>query len=395
MEKENNINDRNISLDVIRCVACFGVISVHFFLNNGFLGEAILGKRMILMLLLRQLFMFCVPLFLILSGYLLSNRRFEVRFYKKLGKTYSIYVLASIFCIYMTPLLYRTICWVFNMEAPVWVPITLKSIIKGILDFTAAPYSWYIEMYIGLFLIIPFLNMVYNNLTSKREKLLLIIIVFILSSLPSITNSYNFDSFEWWKNPNVLTPEGVRYPYYKIVPDYWQSLYPILYYFIGCFIKEYGIKLKKSLNVVFLVLTIIIWGAYCIWRNRGGVTFVAGGWSEWSSAFDVVYSFLIFVLLLNTDYTGVPKIVKKLVVKISKLSLAAYLVSRVFDNSFYAVLNIKVSDVKLRLAYYFIIVPAVFLCSVVSADIVYKVYELLVKALEIIKNNYIKRNTTN
>lgn len=44
---------RNINLDIIRCVAVFFVISVHFFLNNGFYSEIVVGKRMYIMVMMR------------------------------------------------------------------------------------------------------------------------------------------------------------------------------------------------------------------------------------------------------------------------------------------------------------------------------------------------------
>lgn len=40
---------RNINLDIIRSIAVFSVLSVHFFLNNGFYTEIIKGKRMFVM----------------------------------------------------------------------------------------------------------------------------------------------------------------------------------------------------------------------------------------------------------------------------------------------------------------------------------------------------------
>lgn len=46
----------------------------------------------------------------------------------------------------------------------------LKSFILGTLDFTGSNYSWYIEMYIGLFLLAPFLNLAYGKLKSKSKS---------------------------------------------------------------------------------------------------------------------------------------------------------------------------------------------------------------------------------
>lgn len=65
---------RNINLDIIRSIAVFSVLSVHFFLNNGFYTEIIKGKRMFVMFTMRTAFMICVPLFAILTGYLMNKK---------------------------------------------------------------------------------------------------------------------------------------------------------------------------------------------------------------------------------------------------------------------------------------------------------------------------------
>lgn len=65
---------RNINIDLIRCCAIFAVISVHFFRNNGFYTEPVIGWRMYLMVFMRTTFMICVPLFLLITGYLMNRK---------------------------------------------------------------------------------------------------------------------------------------------------------------------------------------------------------------------------------------------------------------------------------------------------------------------------------
>lgn len=65
---------RDIGLDITRIVAFISVVSVHFFLNSSFYDTPVLGKRMYAMTIMRTAFMVCVPLFMILSGYLLCGR---------------------------------------------------------------------------------------------------------------------------------------------------------------------------------------------------------------------------------------------------------------------------------------------------------------------------------
>ena len=62
---------------------------------------------------------------------------------------------------------------------------------KELLAFTGAPHAWYVEMYIGLFLLILFLNVLYHGLTSRRQKQVLILTLLAVTALPALTNLYH------------------------------------------------------------------------------------------------------------------------------------------------------------------------------------------------------------
>ena len=120
-------NQRLFGPDAARCVACWCVLSVHFFLNNGFYSETVEGPRMLIMVLMRSSFMMCVPLFMVLTGYLMRNKKLEKRYYTKGIKTVAVYVLASVACIIARFILDKGID-----PARTWL---------GILSFAGAPYS--------------------------------------------------------------------------------------------------------------------------------------------------------------------------------------------------------------------------------------------------------------
>ena len=149
------LQNRNASMDIIRIVAAFTVLSVHFFLHNGFYSQIVEGVAMYIMVLMLTLFSVCVPLFMNLTGYLMSHKTLSRKYYSGISKTLIIFVLATLAC-----MIFKT---VHDNE-----PFSLKSFILGTLDFTGANYSWYIEMYIGLFLLVPFLNLAYNKLKFYR-----------------------------------------------------------------------------------------------------------------------------------------------------------------------------------------------------------------------------------
>ena len=79
------MKERNINLDLIRCVAAIFVISVHFCLNSGFYELTCSGMRMLIMCILRTAFITCVPLFLMLTGYLMNKKELTISYYKMPG----------------------------------------------------------------------------------------------------------------------------------------------------------------------------------------------------------------------------------------------------------------------------------------------------------------------
>lgn len=70
------LTKRNINIDFIKVCAVFFVISIHFFLNTGFYKTNISCPRMYIMVGMRTFFMMCVPLFILITGYLMNKKVF-------------------------------------------------------------------------------------------------------------------------------------------------------------------------------------------------------------------------------------------------------------------------------------------------------------------------------
>lgn len=80
------MQERNYNLDLIRSVAVIFVLSVHFFLNSGFYGIICEGEKMFVMCVLRTSFITCVPLFLMLTGYLMCKKELSLKYFKGIKK---------------------------------------------------------------------------------------------------------------------------------------------------------------------------------------------------------------------------------------------------------------------------------------------------------------------
>lgn len=223
--KQTHTNKRKIEIgaDLIRCVAIWCVIGVHFLLHNNYYQTSLEGPIMLLYTFILWLCYTCVPLFMLLTGYLCSHYQLTKKYYLRIGYILAMYLIIGTLCI-----IYDQI--VNNSTR------TLINILEAYVRFSAAPYGWYINMYCGLYLIIPFLNLLYANIQTKKQKQLLIFILVISSALPSV----------WWQNS-----------------------YPLTYYFIGRYFQEYKPKLNKALASFSLILVIILQVLITFYQSKG------------------------------------------------------------------------------------------------------------------------------
>ena len=153
----DKVRKRDPSLDIIRICAFLFVVSVHFFPNCGFYDTTVAGEGMLLAIFPRSFFMICVPLFMVLTGYLTGEKTVCWAYYRKLVDTIGVYVLAALCCKGYQILRGEEDYWIYR-------------VVSDVLNYSAAPYGWYVEMYIGLFLLCPFLNVAYKALGEKRKK---------------------------------------------------------------------------------------------------------------------------------------------------------------------------------------------------------------------------------
>lgn len=355
------IQKRNPALDLLRIIALFCVISVHYFLNNGFYDQAVVGKRMFIMTIMRSAFMICVPLFLVLTGYLMCNKGLSAKFYLGIIKTLGVYIISSIFCT-----LFKW--FVLHQEHS---PL---AIIADILGFNGSGYAWYINMYIGLFLLIPFFNLIYSNLPSKRKKQLLILTLLFLTSAPSLLNIFNFNTLGWWLHPALSTK------YAQIVPDWWKNIYPLTYYFIGCYLHEYGFRLKAHTSMLIFAGVTLLFGTFVYYRRHGS-SFLFEEYSGWSSLPVIILTVLLVGSLLKSDFSHCSNSERRILKQISDLCLGGYLLSYIFDQIFYPKLIAAVPFMPDRLNYYIVIVPLVFACSLALSFFANLIYEACVRLI--------------
>ena len=335
-------------LDLIRFFAILFVPSVHFFLNNGFYETNIKGIEMFISIFFRWLFYIGVPLFMLLTGYLKRKDKLNKKYYKRILSILTSYIFISIICI-----LFRKIYLSEN--------IRILRMIISIFDFSACGYAWYVEMYIGLFLLIPFLNILYDSLNTKKKKQILILSLISMCSIYPIINYINID--------------GVKL---EIIPDWWSKIYPFIYYFIGAYINEYKIEINKKKGIIIFILILIIETILSYiynYNNKFSTDFLGG----YNSLQTIVISTIFFLLLYKVNIKN--KITLKIITNISKLSLDIYLFSYIIDLIIYKNLNLYLTTPEQYLKYMVPTILTIFILSYLLAYIKYLIFKTAKKII--------------
>ena len=329
--------NRLAGLDIIRCFAIFSVIAGHFFVLNTPFRETIFDASGMFVQGLVYL-LFCstgVPLFIMMTGYLNAHKvECNRKYYKGMGRVLISYLLFSVITI-----LFRKY---YLYEDLTWIQWGLK-----ILDFSAIPYGWYIEMWIGLYLLTPFLNLLYKAIPTQKQKLILLVTLYVLTALPDLLNRYGL----------------------HLVPGFWQSVFPLTYFFIGSYVREYEPELKGKKIVVAIIAILAICAINPVFTmlfvKEHTMIQIAGGSN---GVFGTIVAVLTFILLYKIDIRNVWT--KKMLTRISLLSLDMYLCCYIFDKIFYPyfIERYFVDQAQFGI-YFFVIVPLVFVASLLTAQV--------------------------
>lgn len=190
---------RESGADLLRCIALLCVISYHFFLNCGYHYEAQTGTAMWLAGSARALSICCIGLFCMLTGYLRCNSTGLRDGLRALPPVLVGYVLAAVISIPIRHFFFGDV-----QTLSVWL--------SRLFSFSAVYYGWYVEMFLGLALLLPFLNRLLQTL-SPRALLGFAGVLLILTALPGATPL-------------------------PLAPDYWRRLYPVTYCVLGAAVRR-------------------------------------------------------------------------------------------------------------------------------------------------------------
>lgn len=289
--------------------------------------------------MMRTFAMINVPLFLILTGYLNLNKQISRKYYRGMVAVLLSYLFISVITIF-----FREHFTADHLSPVRWL---LK-----ITDFSAISYAWYIEMWIGLYLLTPFLNILWQNIATRRHKHILIATLYLLCALPDMFNRY-----------------GV-----SLVPGYWELIYPCAFYFIGAYIRQYQPTVKASKLLLFTLAVCLVNPVFNLLfvKNHSMIQLAGDG----NGIFGMPLAAAVFLLLYRVDLGSRP--LRALLESISRVSLDMYLASYMFDLAYYSYFKAHFYRDQGQFGpWFFVIVPLVFLSAYIFSLLKRRLFLLL------------------
>lgn len=325
--------ERNINIDIIKFVATFLVLSFHFIYNNNFYQTTMTCPRMFVMAGMKTFFMMCVPLFILITGYLMNAKTFSAKYYINIKKVVIPYLVLTVITLIVRIIL---------SKYGIFKPVKFSHYINDFLDFKIIGYAWYIDMYLALYVLIPFFNRMFEG--DKVQNTLLVWFLPFLTVLPSISTTPTFFISQW------------------------TGLWVLTYYCIGAYIQKYKVKLSLKISIPLYVICLASFIIINILTSYGKIWNVHK-LDTWGGIENTVTSVLFFLILLNIDFKNLSAKIKNAISYCAKLSLGIYLSSFIFDSIIYHYLNMYITDTTAKLGWYFVTVPVSFVLSVILAKV--------------------------
>lgn len=294
------MKERKLNIDLLKCFAIVFVVGVHFFLHTNYYGQSFTFKSIFLSSFIWMILMTCVPLFIMTTGYLMKDKTYSEDYFIKLLPVIGIYALTA------------AVYTFFDMR--VVNEEYLGKLFENIFSFSH--YAWYVNLYIGLYMLIPFLNAGFNSLTSRKNQVVVLGILVLFTIVPPTLSLLNKNEQNFMILPHII-------------PDYWKGLWPITYYLLGAFLASSKKKssFKELVFVIFILDILSVFGLAAISETTFGI--------EYGVLPVFLLSSLIFYSVIHLKVSIKNEWLQRVVLFISKNTLPIYLLSVIGDYYWY------------------------------------------------------------
>ena len=288
MEK---VNKKEIKFEILRIISMVMIIVTHYSGHGGLANIETMSINKLIGIFLTISGNVGVNLFVFISGFFLYKSKFKVKKLIKLELEILFYSVS-----------FYIINLIINMNKLNNMDL-LKITINSVFPVFRGLY-WFPTIYIGLYLLSPFINKLIKRMERKNYKALLIILFIGISLIPTSMFSGRIMLF-------------------------------IYLYLIAAYISKYDISIFKNKNwkniimaIVPYVLTFIIKVASIYIDNENISQFISEYIMAHASVFMLLTTFSIFMAVKNSKINGN----NKLVFTLGETSFAVYLVH---DNLYF------------------------------------------------------------
>ncbi|MBQ5338083.1 MAG: acyltransferase family protein [Oscillospiraceae bacterium] len=340
--------ERDSGIDLVKICAMYFVLSLHFCLYGGFYGFAMAEKSVAVISGFRMLSYECVPLFLIISGFLMGNAKPTAKHYIKITP-----IVVNSMIIAAITIAFKILVLQEHWEFYVWA--------ESVYHLQQPGYGWYVNMFIPLYLMMPFINAAYRGMQTKKAKIGALIVLIFVANLAISVNRFRI----------------IQHPEEKVAigftPNYFGSIWPFAYYWTGLMIAEYRPRIKKW--ILLPVLVLLLTGEVLL--DRFTTDF---GWDQGvnftnEDFLNIFVAGTFFLLLYDIKIRN--KIVRGILKAVASLSMTVYLLSYIGDCIYVRHFLEGENTPAIFVQRYFKIIPLHFLLTVLASFPVFYLGKLI------------------
>ncbi|WEV65988.1 acyltransferase [Bifidobacterium sp. ESL0764] len=314
MTTKQHQRPRIIGLDIIKSLAIFLVVLIHYCYYTNFIAFTPANEFGILIAAIG------VPLFFMVNGYLLLHARFD--FGKHKHRIVQTLVVLLVWEIVSLPI----ISWLNNRT-----PISWKNVPGYLLGtpWTDSPlgYFWFMNALIAIYLVFPMLKQAYDSQKGRHYLGWLTVILIILTLVANDGNNL-VDAIGFYTHTTIAEPFG----YLVDFNIFGKYSFALIYFLLGGFVEDISAFLTKITgkrhwlaNLALVVVFILGWlMALCLWlyqrANKISLGFgLTNGYMTFSTLFMTVS---LFILLM--EIKTLPKVLTKLITIAGANTLSTY-----------------------------------------------------------------------
>jgi surface polysaccharide O-acyltransferase-like enzyme len=291
-------------LNTLRVFATFAVIMIHVFSPiNSYFSNSLTKTESYICVVLNNLWQWCVPMFVMITGVLFLNPDKEIALDKILKK----YVLRIILAIVLfgIPYCFMEILFSANMVFSIG---QIGSSVLNTIQGKSWDHMWYLYMIAGLYLCIPLMRIFVINAPKNIVKYTLIVLFIFTSVIPSMESitEYKF---------GIYIPINSVYVFYLL-----------LGYYISYNKIAINFWILRSLLIAYIIF------AFFMPLNKDFVNLSGGGHlilTGYNSPIVVMATFAIFCILYQKNKPS------KIMETIAPMCFGIYLIHTLFINILY------------------------------------------------------------